>query len=140
MSKIMEFFGTLCVSSVAMGALCILLPQSSFKKPVKYTLCICFLCIVLSGFSVGIFKNEATFTSNSAEISTENALKKAAERNISSALDNAGIDFSDLTLLMSKDGSGGINIIEVTLRSPEEPEKIIEVIGNENYEVTVINE
>ena len=139
MKGILGFFGAFCVTSVAIAALFILVPDGKFTKPLKYTFCICFLCLVFSSVSVTFRRSEISVPSTDAadfSYASEAALKLTFK----TALGKAGISFSDLDIITSKNTDGGIDIIEVTVWSPDDPQKIIDAIGNEDYEVNVIND
>ena len=139
MSGIFSFFGAFCVGSVIFGALYILLPEGSLKEPVRYVFCLCFICLLLSSVSFS-FKKGIDYTAENSAADVADLSGKTAELTFKTALKKAGINFTDLKVLTSKNASGGIDIIEVVVYSPDSPQKITEAIGNNGYGVSVINE
>ena len=136
---IKAFLGAFCVVSAMMGALFMLIPNGKLSKCVKYAFSLCFLCAVLSVFSLrGGFKTELQ---TGAEVSENGQISAAAaELVFKTALSKAGISYSDLEVLTSKDSSGGIDIIEVVVYSECSADEIIAAIGGDSYGVSVVNE
>ena len=136
---IKAFLGAFCVVSAMMGALFMLIPGGKLSKCVKYAFSLCFLCAVLSVFTLrGGFDFKLQTNADVAENTQISAA--AAELVFKSALDKAGISYSDLEVLTSNIPSGDIDIIEVVVYSECSADEIIAAIGGDSYGVSVVNE
>lgn len=140
MNSILSFIVSFCIISVILGALYILCPEGTMQKSVKY---IFFLLLITSSLALikGIGDINWSPIKQQYDTQSEETAAFGAELTFKQALQNAGIEFSKITVCTDKSEDGSILINEVIVYSNETEEKITEIIGNEaEYEVTVINE
>ncbi len=139
MNKITSFLSAFVLGGIMLGALYMLIPSGSMKKTVKYGFCICFIAVIV--FSFGLLnKINIKFSVPDFETEIEEVGEKSAKAVFSAALKKEGINFSDLEVITSKNETGGIDIIEVIIKTECSLERIEQIIGNENIKVSVINE
>ena len=123
-----------------LGALYILVPDGKLSKAVKYTMCLCFLCVIvtaassLSGFSL------PDFSTGRGGFSDERLSAQTAAAVFKAALAGAGINFSKITVFTDKTESGGIDITKVYVYTAAPYEEVAAVIGSDSYGLVVINE
>lgn len=138
MSNLFSFLGGFCVSAVMLGALYLLIPNGNLSRSVKFGFCVCFLCMILGIVGV-IPKISLTTETFYSGIDTTYTSELAAKAVIKQALKSENISFTDVEIITSKSISGGIDIKEVTVYSPESKEKITSVLGDE-LKVSVVGE
>ena len=140
MKGIISFITVFCAGGVLLGALYILIPEGSFKKPLKYVFGVCFVCCIVS--FIPVFSNmdiTADIQPQTTE-SARNAGVYAARITLQTALDKAGIAYKSVEIVPRYDERGRAVFLSVTVVSNDDPRKIADVLENENIEVSVINE
>ena len=140
MKQIILFISGFCVSGVLFGALYLLIPEGTFKKPLKYVFGVCFICCIIAFFpSSPDFDYSAELAEETSAIN-DTAVLYAARLTVQTALEKAGIQYRDVRVSAVKDVDGGITGLEVTVVSDEPPQRITAVVQSENIKVSVINE
>lgn len=140
MSTILSFIASFCIISVTLGALYMLCPEGTLGKSVKYIFVLIMMCAVLALIK-GVGDINFNPVKNEYDIDLDGTKGLGARLTFSRALENAGIEFSKITVCTDKSEDGSIIISEVIVYSPENEDKITEIIGNPSeYEVTVVNE
>ncbi len=139
MNSIFSFLKTFSLGGIVIGALYILVPEKTFKKPIIYILSLTFVLLILLSVPRHI-DFDYSFTEETVEENIESINEQTALLTIKSALSIAGIDYSKLEVDFSKDPDGKINYIYVKIQTKETAEKIKEALNSENIKVSVINE
>lgn len=141
MSGINAFITSFCTSCILLGFLYLLCPAGNMSSSVKYIFCLCFVCCVVSNV-IAIPKPDFTvFDKNrNIEILTEQNTAVTAQTVFAEALLSENVKFRKITVNTNKLNDGSIIINKVTVYTDEPPQRVIEVIGSNDYEVDVINE
>ncbi len=138
MSGLSSFAISFCTVCVTFSALSILLPENKLKKSLLYMLCIAFLCSILTSAKlISIKTPENKSKPTQADDTSLGMYRTAAEQTFKTALDTAGINYTDLSVLVDKNQNGSISIIEVTVYSSESEQKIEQAL---NRDARVVNE
>ncbi len=141
MNAINTFTASFCISSVVLGLLFLLVPRGALNKSVKYIFALCFVCCLV-GNIVALprldFSDFNTYERQSTV--TEQGAAFAAGEVFSEALKSQNINFTKITVDVNKSADSSIVINKVTVYTDEQPQKILDVIGSDDYEVVIINE
>ena len=140
MSNLSSFMISFCASCILLGFLYMLCPSGSMGESVKYVFCLCFLCCVLSCVTNIPKIDFSTFDSAEPQLVTEQSAAVTAQTVFATALTDADINFTKITVDANKLQSGSITISRVTVYTAATAEQVIEVIGSDSYEVCVIND
>ena len=136
-----SFIISFCGSCVLLGFLYMLCPSGNMSAPVKYIFCLCFVCCVV-GTAISI--KPADFSvfdeTKSSEILTEQNTAVTAQAVFSEALTQQNINFRKITVDTNKLLDGSIIISRITVYTAESPQRVMQVIDSDSYEVVVINE
>ncbi len=141
MNGISTFIISFCVSCIVLGILFILVPDGALNKSVKYVFSLCFVCCLI-GSVITLPQPDFSIFSAARNIDTvtlQNA-QTTATAVFCEALKSQNINFKKIEVDTNKRNDGSIIISKVTVFSDQNAEKIIEVIGSDNYEVVIINE
>lgn len=137
-----SFAATFCLVCVVFSALHFLSPEGSFEKPVKYVICLGFVCCILT--SVTFIKNIISpqkSIKTTVSYDNENIAAILSEQTLKTALKNSGINFDNLTVCTNKTANGSISITEVTVYTDESTESVCKVINpTGELNVRVVNE
>lgn len=125
---------------VFLGALYILVPEGKLSKAVKYTVSLCFLCVILSAATATCGSSFPEFRVKSGDFDDERLSADSARLVFANALTSAGINFSKITVFTDKLRDGGINITEVYVYTDASSDEVSAVIGSESYNLVVVNE
>lgn len=141
MSSIGTFIISFCTSCIVLGLLFLLVPKSALSKPVKYIFALCFVCCIVSSV-IAIKKPDFSDfeTAKAQEIITPYNASVTAQAVFSEALNSSNINFTKITVDTNKLSDGSIIISKVTVYTNEQPQRVKEIIGNNSYEVVIINE
>lgn len=137
-----SFAASFCLVCVVFSALHFLSPDGSFEKPVKYIICLAFICCILTSVTLikKIISPQKSIRS-SATYDSENISVTLFEQTFKTALKNSGINFDNLTVCTTKTASGSISITEVTVYTRESKESVCKVINpTGELNVRVVNE
>ena len=117
-------------------------PDGVMSKSVRYILGLVFLLSIVTATGLSVKTPQFNFTFEEETIQSSDDLDNAnAEYIFKSALKNAGIEFSEITVCTDKLDNGRRVINKVIIRSDCERERILSVLGNTTgYEVEIINE
>lgn len=140
MSAVKTFIAAFCTGCVLLGLLSILVPESRLSKTLKYAFSLCFLCLCLSAAVKisGIDMPDIRLTENNFE---DERLSAASARTVfASALENANIKFSKITVFTDKNEQGGISITKVYVYTACAYDEVSAVIGSDDYDLVVLNE
>lgn len=132
-----------CVACIIIGVLYILCPDGEISKTVKYVLGLCFILSVITATGINVKKADFDFSFSVIQNADSTALDTANAKLVySMALQNSGIDFSEITVCTDKLRDGSIVINKVIIRSDCEKDKILSALGEtaKVYEVEIINE
>lgn len=142
----MNYFSSLltafCSACVIIGLLFLISPDGAMSKSVRYILGLVFLLSIVTATGLSVKTPQFDFTFEEETIQSSDDLDNAnAEYIFKSALKNAGIEFSEITVCTDKLDNGRIVINKVIIRSDCERERILSVLGDTTgYEVEIINE
>lgn len=143
----MNYFSSLltafCSACVIIGLLFLISPDGAMSKSVKYVLGLVFLLTIVTATGLSVKTPQFDFSFEEEEsLQSSDALDKAnAEYIFALALENAGVEFSEITVCTDKLDNGRIVINKVIIRSDCERERILSVLGDTTgYEVEIINE
>ncbi|MBR3145365.1 MAG: hypothetical protein IKF53_05690, partial [Clostridia bacterium] len=114
MNSIFSFLKTFSLGGIVIGALYILVPEKTFKKPIIYILSLTFVLLILLSVPRHI-DFDYSFNEETVEENIESINEQTALLTIKSALSIAGIDYSKLEVDFSKDPDGKINYIYVKI-------------------------
>lgn len=112
------------------------------QKCVKYVLALSFLVLIIS-CCVKLKSVDISFDTNTdISVTEEELLIVAAEQTFATALSDADINFSKITVCTDKSDSDSIIITKVIIYSNAPQEDIINTLDSteQTYEVEVINE
>lgn len=132
-----------CSAGICFGAIFIICPSGKMEKSVKYVLSLCFLLIIITVVGVGIKTDNIDFNFNNVtSVDITDMENNTAEYTISFALQNAGIEFREISVSKDNSGFDGISCTKVKIYSDCDRQRIIAALGGENHdlEVEVINE
>lgn len=138
-----SFVTSFCATGVCFGALYIICPNGKMEKSVKYIFSLCFLLIIITLAGVTVAQADFSIDFSSAQsVDTSEVDIALAKYTYSLALQKAGIDFSEITVLTDKSTDDCISITKVIIRSDCEKQRVLSALGQaaENFEVEVINE
>lgn len=141
MSGFSGFVTAFCSVCVMVAGLYMLCPSGSLEKAVKYIFGLVLLLCVVSAFP-GIGSFQPQFDTRQTEIITESMDTAAAEWAFRLALQDAGINFSEITVCTDNSATDGIIINKVVVYSSESAESIREIVGGDDagYAVEVVRE
>lgn len=118
-------------------------PTGKTGKSVQYIISLCFLLIIISAVGVTVrsadididFETEENVDSNELRISS-------IKHTCGLALQNAGIDFEEISVSADISADGSIECTKVTVNSAVNREIIVNALGGEreDFKVEVINE
>ena len=141
MSGINSFIISFCGSCVLLGFLYMLCPSGNMSAPVKYIFCLCFVCCVLgTAFSIKPPDFSEFDKTESTQLLTEQNSAVAAQAVFTQALKQQNINFRKITVDTNKMTDGSIIISKITVYTSDSPQKVLEVIDSDSYEVVIINE
>jgi len=131
-----------CAACIFIGALYMLCPDGTMSKTVKYILGLVFLVSVISAAGITVKMPDIDFSPPDTVNQSARLDTASAKYVYSYILENAGIDFSEITVCTDKSADGSIIISKVIIRSDCERERILSVLGEagKNHEVEIINE
>lgn len=136
MSGLAGFVTAFCSVCVMTAGLYMLCPAGSFEKAVKYIFGLVFLLCIVSAFPT--FNSiKLPINTKEADIINESMDIAAAEWAFRIALQNAGINFSEITVCTDNSVNDGIKINKVVVYSLEPAEKIREILGGDGAEYVV---
>lgn len=141
MNGINSFIISFSSSCILLGFLYMLCPSGSMSASVKYIFCLCFVCCIV-GSALSIKQPDFSMIekAQNAEIITEQNASVTAQMIFSEALTQKNINFRKITVDTNKLADGSIVISRITVYTSEAPQKVLEVIKSDSYEVIVINE
>ena len=141
MQGINSFIISFCVSSILLGFLYLLCPNGNMSASVKYVFCLCLVCCIL-GTAVAIPNVDLSFFENKQEIPilTEQNTATTAQAIFCEALTKQNINFRKITVDTNKLADNSIIISKICVYTDESPQKVIDVLASDSYEVVVINE
>ncbi len=141
MNGINSFIISFSSSCILLGFLYMLCPSGSMSASVKYIFCLCFVCCIV-GSALSIKQPDFSMIekAQNAEIITEQNASVTAQMIFSEALTQKNINFRKITVDTNKFADGSIVISRITVYTSEPPQKVLEVIKSDSYEVIVINE
>ncbi len=141
MSSINAFIISFCGGCILLGFLYMLCPSGNMSAPVKYIFCLCFVCCVI-GTAVSLPSPDFSNFDKKNEIELLNKQNTAATAQMvfSEALTKQNINFTKVLVDTNKLSDDSIVISKVTVFTTEEASKIVQIIGDDSYEVVVINE
>lgn len=141
MSDINAFIISFCVSCVLLGSLYMLCPSGNMSAPVKYIFCLCFVCCVV-GTAISLPSPDFSDfdKKDGIELLTNQNTATTAQMVFSEALTKQNINFTKVMVDTNKLSDDSIVISKVTVFTTEQASKIVQIIGDDSYEVVVINE
>lgn len=141
MNGINSFIISFSSSCILLGFLYMLCPSGNMSASVKYIFCLCFVCCIV-GSALSIKQPDFSMIekAQNAEIITEQNASVTAQMIFSEALTQKNINFRKITVDTNKLADGSIVISRITVYTSEPPQKVLEVIKSDSYEVIVINE
>ncbi|MBE6810286.1 MAG: hypothetical protein E7521_04420 [Ruminococcaceae bacterium] len=141
MNGINSFIIGFSSSCILLGFLYMLCPSGNMSASVKYIFCLCFVCCIV-GSALSIKQPDFSMIekAQNAEIITEQNASVTAQMIFSEALTQKNINFRKITVDTNKLADGSIVISRITVYTSEPPQKVLEVIKSDSYEVIVINE
>ena len=125
---------------VFLGALYILVPEGKLSKAVKYTVSLCFLCVILSAATATCNASFPEFKVSKGDFDDERLSADSARLVFANALTSAGINFSKIIVFTDKSEDGGIIITEVYVYTEAPSEAVSAAIGSDSYKLVVVNE
>ncbi len=130
-----------CVSCILLGFLYMLSPTGNMSMPVKYIFCLCFVCCVITTV-INMPSPDFTFmeTDKNEEILTEQNAAVTAQMIFCEALRQENINFRKITVDTNKLADNSITISRITVYTGETPQRVIQALDSDSYEVVVINE
>ena len=141
MGSVSAFIVSFCGGCILLGFLYMLCPSGNMSTSVRYIFCLCFVCMIAaSAISIptpDFLEFDETQTEN---ILTEQNVAATAQIVFGEALENNNIVFRKIVVNTNKTVDGSIVINRVTIYTDESSQRVMEVIGSENYEVVVLNE
>ena len=143
MNFLASFISTFCAASVFIGLLYLLCPDGSMEKSVKYILTLVFILTVISAAAI-TNKGERVGKIEYSSIKTDTSAldTETARFIIGRALDNAKIEYREITVCTNKTESGSISISKVIIRSERTETEILTALSGleESIEVVVKND
>lgn len=141
MNGINSFIISFSSSCILLGFLYMLCPSGNMSASVKYIFCLCFVCCIV-GSALSIKQPDFSMIekAQNAEIITEQNASVTAQMIFSEALTQKNINFRKITVDTNKLADGSIVISRITVYTSEPPQKVLEAIKSDSYEVIVINE
>ncbi len=141
MSEINTFITSFCTGCILLGFLYLICPVGNMAISVKYIFSLCFVCCVI-GSAIAIPSPDFTFFEQkfNTEILTEQNTAVVAQSIFSEALSSENIYFRKIEVNTNKLNDGSIIISKIIVYTTESPQKVISIIGSDDYEVVVINE
>ena len=128
---------SICISTVGLGLIDILLPDS---KTAEIFINLLFVCAVLFPFLGG---NTESFNLNDISYS-ETVSPAYTEQNTAAAIENTlkkqGIDYKKVTAFSSISKEGGISITKVEIITNENKEKVLFAVSGAPFQIEVKNE
>lgn len=135
-----QFAAGFCIVCIITGAISVIVPEGSFKKPIKYIISLCFIAVVF-GFALNINPNDFEIKKSETEALSESAVELNLKQTFSLALTQNGINFSEIEVLTDKSVNDSISIIEVVVYTSASRDEVCRVIEEtEQIKVSVINE
>lgn len=142
MSTLNSFFVSFCVSAILLGSFFIICPDGQITKSVKNIFSLLFTLIIISSalsikldlnYSFDALQNNDTVTG----IDTSGAIYVYSE-----CLKSAEIEFTEISVLTTKNDDGSIIISKVLIFSKAEKNEILNALSvvAQNIEVEIINE
>lgn len=145
MDEIKSWAFSVCTASICGAAMNIILPEGSTQKVFKSVFCVFFLCCVISPLlNMDFINGGDILNSFEAEYEEESGLENrlyessaaAMEEDIktktASILDEAGVNFSNISIKINILEGGGIEINEFSVTAASEiPDGLKEKIGSE---------
>ena len=140
MNSITSFIVSFCGSCILLGFLHMLCPAGSINKSVRYVFCLCFICCII-GVATNISVDFSWFNDTKTDaILTEQNVGVTAQMVFGEALKAKNINFRKIAIDTNKLSDGSIVINRVTVYTSETLQKVLDAIGSDSYEVTVVNE
>ncbi len=136
-----SFIISFCTASILLGFLYMLCPSGNMNASVKFIFCLCFVCCTM-GSVVSIPSPNFSFFDNQQkiEILTEQNTATVAQSIFCEALRRDNINFRKIVVDTNKLADGSIVISKITVYTHESPQRVIDVLHSDGYEVVVINE
>ena len=140
MNSITSFIVSFCGSCILLGFLYMLCPAGSINKSVRCVFCLCFICCII-GVATNISVDFSWFDDTKTDtILTEQNVGVTAQMVFGEALKAKNINFRKIVIDTNKLSDGSIVINRVTVYTSETLQKVLDAIGSDSYEVTVVNE
>ena len=140
MNSITSFIVSFCGSCILLGFLYMLCPAGSINKSVRYVFCLCFICCII-GVATNISVDFSWFNDTKTDnILTEQNVGVTAQMVFGEALKAKNINFRKIVIDTNKLSDDSIVINRVTVYTSETSQKVLDAIGSDSYEVTVVNE
>ena len=140
MNSITSFIISFCGSCILLGFLYMLCPAGSINKSVRYVFCLCFICCII-GVATNISVDFSWFNDTKTDnILTEQNVGVTAQMVFGEALKAKNINFRKIVIDTNKLSDDSIVINRVTVYTSETLQKVLDAIGSDSYEVTVVNE
>lgn len=143
MSWFKSFIMAFCTAGICFGALFILSPSGKMERSVKYVLSLCFLVIIIAVAGFGIKTADIDFSYDiETSLETEDLKKDIAVAVFETALDNAGINFKEISVFTDNDNKDGISCNKIKIITDCSRERVVSALGGEidGFEVEVVNE
>lgn len=139
MREFAQFVTSFCTVCAVTGGLYIVFPNGRLSKSVKYIVTLCIITAFLGIFALAFKLN--VNVKNNTEYKTDVTVNEEVLKSIfTNALKNNNINFSKISVFTDKNENGDIIISKVTVYTDENEDAVKKIIGNEEYEVEIINE
>ena len=132
-----------CTAGVFFGALFMISPTVKTGKSVQYIISLCFLLIIISAVGVTVKNADIDIDFKGTEsVDTTEMQTNSIKYTCGLALQNAGIDFEEISVSVDISADESIECTKVTVNSAVNKEAIVNALGGEsdNFKVEVINE
>ena len=132
-----------CTAGICFGALFMISPTGKTGKSVQYIISLCFLLIIISAVGVTVRSADIDIDFETVENVDSNELRiSSIKHTCGLALQNAGIDFEEISVSADISADGSIECTKVTVNSAVNREIIVNALGGEreDFKGEVINE
>ena len=143
MTFINSFLTAFCIACILMGCLYIICPEGKLAKPLQYILSLLFIVILISCTKLPFSNEKINFEAPEINTQSYDELQISSAKYVYTyALNNAGINFSEINFYTDKLEDGSIVINKVVINSDCEKQEILKALGTlaKAREVEIINE
>lgn len=138
-----SFAAAFCSALVFIGALYMLCPEGAVSKSLKYILGLVFILTCISAAAIAVGKWDFEMPEIKTYYNDSTSLQvSAAEYVYEYVLNEAGIDFSEITVCTDNSEKGSISINKVIIYTDCEKSRVLAALSEvvENNEVEIVND